>query len=1138
MPEDGSAVGRQQDDHKFLSRQHWRGKIFTNDETLAKEANQKFKLNDDVVDFLKPSTIRPPLSQNTVFPGPRLDISTASRWPTAAAVNPSSTPPTSHSRQSSQGRSPGPRRKRKGLIVTFSDAMPDIIGEGGDEADLPPRDILKLRDNSNLPTLSPGSQVLGPRSEIGTGSDIPNIQKPLKQDTVEQVNFRPTSIRRTPTGFAGTEGATELNEVKTTSDLAEYDSPIDDDDSGPGLLKSEPIDSRPGADGTQFKMRAEEGRALYQALQHIPPPQRQDLLRPSSFDMPSFPPASPLSTPIVDGEPIQSYSLRPTPSPQPHSQSYFPSSISPEANQPQQQSSAISIDQDPGLYAITSPQTSSKAFPFTLRSAATAVADDALDDFSERVRHLNTLFHLSAESIRPLFEAPFSELIRAGIWWFLKGRGELEAAIRSGPRSGMDEKVPPYQKKQPTQAYVDLAKAWWIIKEVAVHHPEPQRYGFNSLKAPVSTTRRGADSAIVDAIEIRQSIISNLRALTMSMKRNNLLPPQQDEAPLPQGLDTTIWLRYPTFTPAVSSLLSGSSSSSLVIQNQTPMSALSDSLPLGDTKRHFSYGRMFVDVLLSTKDDASQEFRLPCLLSIVRERADWQMKVFICSQNGLVNICVQSSKKFGPTWDDVRWKTGDYKMQLHLTQGFLMVIQFTEKDYKTLWGIYDYTHTVEQSLQPQLGENLVFESTVKSFQSITLGSFRGFPEGVIKRCRVRIFEYQSTHARGSGERRLHRGYRFIVVTSPKIKTLSSLSHDLGKRKPIEYGFLRGEDGAPAYSIRINENQRSSTLLLTFNEAAERTQLHSLLIGNAVTREQAVLGNVPLEGFSIHESSHPGSFSPSRQDVLKGLEWQQVQVISRDPDDPNQDFSQSMYSEHLRICTTCKAGTVTDRINLGPGELQLHLNVNNATELKVLRTVQEDMTISMAENQISKSMAIAFVELLTTVATSDTIRTYQFRSLKDLHVFQAAITGFSAIFDGTASTFAISRRRMVVPIYKKWEASLARLQIVRQEKVVQLVAFFYDFKNGDCMNFNLKSTDVFEAFSRSGKYYIRIVDAKFALPKGENSESRQFVCLDMPEYPGEHDDITIGFDTEIDRDRFQEALPAPVTKVSRMASLRK
>lgn len=102
---------------------------------------------------------------------------------------------------------------------------------------------------------------------------------------------------------------------------------------------------------------------------------------------------------------------------------------------------------------------------------------------------------------------------------------------------------------------------------------------------------------------------------------------------------------------------------------------------------------------------------------------------------------------------------------------------------------------------------------------------------------------------------------------------------------------------------------------------------------------------------------------------------------------------------------------------------------------------------------------------------------------------------------------------MVPIYKKWEASLARVQIVKQEKVVQLLAFFQDFHHGSCMNFVLKGTDHIESFGRSGKFGIRIVDAKFALPKKDDDPGSAFVCLDMPEYPIEHDDIAITFDSE-------------------------
>jgi hypothetical protein len=122
-----------------------------------------------------------------------------------------------------------------------------------------------------------------------------------------------------------------------------------------------------------------------------------------------------------------------------------------------------------------------------------------------------------------------------------------------------------------------------------------------------------------------------------------------------------------------------------------------------------------------------------------------------------------------------------------------------------------------------------------------------------------------------------------------------------------------------------------------------------------------------------------------------------------------------------------------------------------------------------------------------------------------------------MFDGLAASFNISRRRMVVPIYKKWDAATTRVQLVRRDKTVQLVAFFENFVHGECMNFTLKSTDIFEHFGRNGRFSLRIVDAKFPLPKGsgegEGAAENGFVCIDQVEYPGEHDDITIVFDSD-------------------------
>lgn len=184
----------------------------------------------------------------------------------------------------------------------------------------------------------------------------------------------------------------------------------------------------------------------------------------------------------------------------------------------------------------------------------------------------------------------------------------------------------------------------------------------------------------------------------------------------------------------------------------------------------------------------------------------------------------------------------------------------------------------------------------------------------------------------------------------------------------------------------------------------------------------------------------------------------------------------------------------------------------------------------------------------------------------MHRFQQAVTGFEVKYDGIAATLAISRRRMVVPIYKRWEAQTVRLQILQQAGTFQFCAYMEDFSHADAMNFQIKSMDLFEKIElkgskgERGRYGLRMVDAKFWLPPERKRDNgpvdeveqakRRFACLDMPEYPGEHDDITLGFETEAgewiyffrslsrlersytneailttERNRFSDALPA-------------
>lgn len=239
--------------------------------------------------------------------------------------------------------------------------------------------------------------------------------------------------------------------------------------------------------------------------------------------------------------------------------------------------------------------------------------------------------------------------------------------------------------------------------------------------------------------------------------------------------------------------------------------------------------------------------------------------------------------------------------------------------------------------------------------------------------------------------------------------------------------------------------------------------------------------------------------------------ERVRVINGDSDG---GAPQCVLADKLRIVVQYKNGSMTDRVNLAPGELKIRLDVKERNSLMLYRLPQQDVTIAVSGQHAPRELPGALAKALEVLQQSSTVRTYKFPSLEELHYFQSGLTGFRILFDDVATAFSISRRRMVVPIHKKWEAGATRIQVVQQEKVTQLLAFFEDFSHGQCMSFVLKGTDTYEAFGRGSRVGIKFDDAKFPLPaEGAQPTDAAFVCLDMPELPGEHDDILVLFDND-------------------------
>jgi len=1033
--------------------------------TTVEEVNDFLHGTSDKLNFPAPAPPRPPPPPTATAQTPRLtplDTTNARRWPPAEEVQ---------NARIARGRSASPKRSRKGLVVQFTNEKPEIIGFGGDFAELPTIS-LRTRANSHPPD----------REGPSTGyRDVrpPGSKKAYVGESGDSETFRPGPLRRTPTRYSSISEAQGAPEVNSTQG---------------GDIHTESHQPSSFAAMIQREMRADEGRALVRAASN--PATDELFLRGESPETPTVDSNSPLdelhlnTVKTVHSPPSSSLPPQLTPGRVSTSKGP-PQSTSPPSMmnklQPNSRSS-ISTDAIDGPKPISRSQTSVQTFEppmhlsrsatVTLHGAAAGVGDDALNEFTSRIMHLFTLFRLSTESVKPLSKCSPEEIIRAAMWWFLKGRLNLEATVRDRPTSPGAVQANFFARQQ---AYADLAKAWWIVDTVMPQLPE------------LSSQQSAKDPRMVEIQDARQGIISSLRKLAMSMKRNNFLPPE--EAPLPQGLDNSIFFREDAAHPF------------LLSQKQNMPLSLSDALPLGDSTRNFHYGRGFVEAVLIEEAEA-QQYRFPALISLVRNQKERGLTAVITNQSGTFNLCIQRDRASGSGWEDVTWHVKTNAIDIKRPRGFLLRLLCTQQDFRTLFGIYDYQRGIYSSLKSRQDEEVVFESTLKSFQYFDHDTTSTFPKEPLAQCQLKVFEKKIPAQKGAaGGRTLHRGFRLCVVTSPKTRLLRGINQELAPNLPLQLSFLRGEGGLPALLLKIDDARLRYTMVFTFEEVNERSHLHARLTGVALGDRGVVVGEVSVAAFSIADLDSQDS------QCLKTLDWQNARVVKEEEEDLQS--TKTVLSEDLRVIMDFKTGNLTDRMNTGQGELKFRLGVSSQNELKIFRQRQHDMTISVS-SQVSRELPQELAELLAMIARSESVRTYTFPSLEELHRFQAAVTRFTVVFDGLAASFNISRRRMVVPIYKKWDASTTRVQLVQREKVVQLVAFFENFSHGECMNFTLKSTDVFESSSRNGKFSLRIVDAKFALPKGNEGEAaidNGFVCLDPVEYPGEHDDITIVFDNE-------------------------
>lgn len=823
-------------------------------------------------------------------------------------------------------------RKGKGLHVSFSNQTPNIIGEGGDESEQPTIEISRIRQWSesrgaqlgNIPTQNSSRSHL-PDLRVDTSLHDGGSQPQRPGSSPQRDNWKPPLMQNM-----------QDSDFLRTLPLGK---------SGSRLSFRGDTEESEFAQRVRDKMQAEEGRALhhrYEEDNYSPGADGEDLPTPPSppsFELPSksnnphesestyetaptsvasYAPSVNLSmrsivdsirnppSPAAQGTPAPS-NLSPIDSRMPTNLiPASPGKISPTRVKPRPQhlpdpnpiSSPVREGQEPAR--------NHQPPKFSLRNVANQVGDTAFSEFKEYTARYESLIQIAAESVKPLMETTLAEWIRAAVWWFLRGKTRLEAYARS--RATLPQSVA-------KQAVIDMGKALWINENIVPIHPELSAYGSLGIDGLIAVASTTGNKNLADHLSLHRAILNHLRSLSMSIKRNNILTTIASDEGSPTQLDTSIWLSYPLYAPDVSAVLSGAPARSMLADTACKTPNIVHLMPLSDTNLSFSYGSMFVQVCVSSSDDdGQQQYAMPCALNIVRARSDWYVFAAITSQNQLVNILIQSDPKQGPTWKDVNWQVQSSSMRVKLPRGFELDIQFEEEDFKTLWNIVKYTQKSEDSLAPEAGETVVFENTVKVFQYMDPGTPKLFPAEPVERCHIRLFERSVRFTDGTGTHDAHRGFRLAVLTSPRVKTLSSIRHILGNGSPVVFGLLRGEDGAPALLLKVTQDGHTRSILMTFHEDEERTEIHSILLGMVPRNGEIKSPEFALKSYCIEQPEDHDSGRPP----IKHLEFPagSVCVINQQQGQEDHRQGSTILRKNLRAFVATEWGSVTDRINLG------------------------------------------------------------------------------------------------------------------------------------------------------------------------------------------------------------------------------
>ena len=761
-------------------------------------------------------------------------------------------------------------------------------------------------------------------------------------------------------------------------------------------------------------------------------------------------------------------------------------------------------------------------------------AEDALSHFANAISGTGSIFRLATENSGP--RMTLYEWVRCALWWFLKGREGIEETIRLSisrtPSADPQHRSRPVSIDSPSQYHLNLAKSYWILTDVIprlIDHAQVDPRSVPSSQNPA-------------AVEMAcNELTEAFKTLAVSMRRHNLLPSPQEK--FMQGLDNSIWssIGSDKFPPDWQWVLSGKV---FAPPKQTADVEPLFAIPLQDSRSQYCYGRVFLSATVSIGDDKPVMDPFECILSFTRAKTVAEAEIVLSTQANDLNVHVRAAGEHGVHWEHTKFDPEERSLRVKLPQKLRLRLFLSQRDYTYLRNVYENSQRISQTLLPRKNERLLQTVMLRSFHYRDSLHPEEFPSGPVGFCKASLFEQVTKSERNP--RRIHAGFRFAVVNLEK--TVRNVNVSFGKTAPLEYNISSSQ---PSFQFQLNEAGRRRSAHILFEDAGRRDLFRDLVSGTVLGKTECVTCRVPIVSLALSRATAATNLAPA---VLK---WKSLDMIDEDdPADPQRLSSSADASETLRVMMYSKTGSIVDRMNDAAVDLKIRLEPANPEQFQIYRNAERhDMTIAIGPD-LSETNELR--QVFDVVASGPHMSAYTFTNLKDLHIFERAVTGFRVIYDGVVSSFSIPRRKPGSVVAKHLESTAARVQIVEREKVTQLIAFFHDYVLADSINFEIKRTDQFDRTdSKTLGFGVKMVDAKFSLPGSGKDDpikdgavrdvSAKYTAFDTDEYAAEHDDITISFKTEqgkqslsfcvflgqgtnhqIERDAFAEALPAPVS----------